>query len=54
MFNKLKGAGFKPLVRVESYVEIYKGYVRACCFDTHRIGGIIFEIIWKSWLMESR
>jgi len=47
-------AGFKPLLRAESYVETYKGQLKACYFDTEKIGGIYFEIIWKSWLPECR
>ena len=39
-------------MRAESYVAAYKGHLKACYFDTRRIGGIIFEIMWKSWLME--
>jgi len=53
MFAKFKKAGFTPLMRAETYVDTYKGYLRACYFDTRRVGGVIFEIIWKSWLMES-
>jgi len=52
MFNQFLKAGFKPVMRAESYVETYKGYLRATYFDTRRFGGIMFEIIWKSWLME--
>jgi methylmalonyl-CoA/ethylmalonyl-CoA epimerase len=52
MFEKFKVAGFKPVMRAETFVETYKGYLRATYFDTRRIGGIMFEIIWKSWLME--
>ena len=48
MFDKFKQAGFKPLTRVETYVETYKGNLKACYFDTRRIGGIIFEIVWWS------
>jgi methylmalonyl-CoA/ethylmalonyl-CoA epimerase len=54
MFEKFRAAGFKPAMRAESYVETYKGYLKACYFDTRRIGGIMFEIIWKSWLMEMK
>ena len=50
MFNKFKKAGFQPLTRAETYVETYKGYLKACYFDTRSVGGIIFEIIWKSWV----
>jgi len=52
-FNKFKKAGFKPLTRAETHHEPYKGYSKACYFDTQSIGGIIFEITWRSWLMES-
>ncbi len=52
VFERFLQEGFKPLMRAESYVAAYKGYLKACYFDTRRIGGIIFEIIWKSWLME--
>jgi methylmalonyl-CoA/ethylmalonyl-CoA epimerase len=53
MFDKFLEAGFKPVMRAESYVETYKGFLKACYFDTRRVGGVLFEIIWKSWLMES-
>lgn len=51
-FEKMKRAGFKPLMRAETFVETYQGYLRACYFDTRAVGGVIFEIIWKSWLPE--
>lgn len=51
-FEKFKAAGFKPVMRAETYLETYKGYLRACYFDTRRIGGVMFEVIWKSWLMK--
>ena len=51
MFEKMINAGFKPLMRAETYVETYKGNLKACYFDTREVAGIIFEIIWKSWLM---
>jgi catechol 2,3-dioxygenase-like lactoylglutathione lyase family enzyme len=50
VFHRFLREGFKPLMRAESYVPTYKGTVRACYFDTSRIGGVLFEIIWKSWL----
>ncbi|MGD0916676.1 MAG: VOC family protein [Thermodesulfobacteriota bacterium] len=50
-FEKFKAARFKPVMRVETYIETYKGHLRACYFDTRRTGGVMFEIIWKSWLM---
>lgn len=52
MFSRFIKAGFKPLMRCDTYVETYKGHLKACYFDTRAVGGIIFEIIWKSWLME--
>jgi methylmalonyl-CoA/ethylmalonyl-CoA epimerase len=48
IFNKFKLTGFKPLTRVETYVETYKRNLKACYFDTRRIGGVIFEIVWWS------
>ena len=51
MFHRFEEAHFTPLLRVESYVDTYKGDLRCCSFDTRRVGGIVFEIIWKSWLM---
>jgi methylmalonyl-CoA/ethylmalonyl-CoA epimerase len=51
MFDKFLKKGFKPIVRGESYVEAYKGYLKACTFDTRKVGGVLFEIIWKSWLV---
>jgi len=39
-------------MRTETFVEIYDGHLRACYFDTSRVGGVICEIIWKSWLPE--
>ena len=49
-FDKFVKAGFAPLTRVETYVEAYKGNLKACYFDTRRVGGIIFEIVWRSWI----
>jgi 4-hydroxyphenylpyruvate dioxygenase-like putative hemolysin len=51
MFEQFKKAGFKPLMRAESYVDTYKGFLKACSFDTRATGGIVFEIMWKSWLV---
>lgn len=53
MFDRFVKAGFKPIARAESYVETYKGYLKACYFDTRSIGGVLIEIRWGSWLMES-
>jgi methylmalonyl-CoA/ethylmalonyl-CoA epimerase len=52
VFEQMKKEGFQPLMRAETYVESYQGHLRACYFDTRRVGGVIFEIIWKSWLPE--
>jgi 4-hydroxyphenylpyruvate dioxygenase-like putative hemolysin len=52
VFNGFIMAGFKPLMRCDTYVETYKGNLKACYFDTRAVGGVIFEIIWKSWLMK--
>lgn len=49
MFEKFVNAGFAPVMRAETYVDTYQGHLKACYFDTRRIGGIIFEIIWRSW-----
>ena len=51
MVHRFEEAHFIPLMRVESYVDAYRGDLRCCSFDTRRVGGIVFEIIWKSWLM---
>jgi len=53
MCNRFKSAGFEPIIRAESYVETYKGYVKACSFNTQSVSGIVFEILWKSWLVKS-
>jgi 4-hydroxyphenylpyruvate dioxygenase-like putative hemolysin len=52
MVRRFEAAGFKPLLLVEAYVETYKGTVRACHFDTRAVGGVIFEVLWKSWLLK--
>jgi methylmalonyl-CoA/ethylmalonyl-CoA epimerase len=49
-FSKFVKAGFDPLTRVEVYMETYKGDLKACYFDTRRAGGVIFEIVWRSWV----
>jgi 4-hydroxyphenylpyruvate dioxygenase-like putative hemolysin len=53
VFEGFLREGFKPLMRAESYIETYKGYLKACYFDTRQTGGVLFEIIWKSWLVRS-
>ena len=52
LFKKFIREGFQPLLRAETYVETYKGHLKACYFDTQKVGGVLFEIIWKSWLPE--
>jgi hypothetical protein len=47
------GPGFQALLLAEAYVPTYKGTVRACHFDTRAVGGVIFEVVWKSWLVKS-
>jgi len=53
VFERFLREGFKPLMRAESYVAAYNGHLKACYFDTRQIGGILIEIIWKSWSMKS-
>jgi len=50
--GRMVEAGFSPLMRAESYLEQYGGDLKACYFDTRRVGGVICEVIWKSWLPE--
>jgi hypothetical protein len=38
-------------MRAETYVETYKGHLRACYFDTRSLCGTLFEIRWVSWDM---
>jgi methylmalonyl-CoA/ethylmalonyl-CoA epimerase len=52
IYERMIKAGFKPLMEAESFVEQYGGDLKACYFDTRSIGGVICEIIWKSWLPE--
>jgi methylmalonyl-CoA/ethylmalonyl-CoA epimerase len=53
LFQRFLREGFKPLMRAESYVSAYDGHLKACYFDTRQVGGILFEIIWKSWLSKT-
>jgi catechol 2,3-dioxygenase-like lactoylglutathione lyase family enzyme len=52
--QQFQAAGFQPLLLVEAFVETYKGTVKACHFDTRAVGGVIFEVVWKSWLQKPR
>ncbi len=51
MVRKFEDAGFESLLMAEAYVPTYRGTVRACHFDTRAVGGVIFEVVWKSWLL---
>lgn len=51
MVCKFQDAGFEALLLAETYVPTYQGTVRACHFDTRAVGGVIFEVVWKSWLL---
>ncbi len=50
--RRFEAAGFEKLLLVEAYVPTYKGIVKACHFDTRAVGGVIFEVVWKSWLLK--
>lgn len=52
VFQRMVEAGFQPVMRAESYVPQYDGRLRACYFDTRAVGGLVCEVIWKSWLPE--
>jgi catechol 2,3-dioxygenase-like lactoylglutathione lyase family enzyme len=57
VFGKFIKAGFKPLARAESYVELYKSFLKACYFNTNSTGGLLIEIRQgnkESWLIESK
>jgi len=49
-FKKFVKAGFEPLMRCDSYIETYNGYLKACYFDTRSMCGILMEICERSWL----
>jgi methylmalonyl-CoA/ethylmalonyl-CoA epimerase len=49
-FDRFLKAGFTPLARIETYLETYGGNLKACYFENQRVSGIIFEIIWRSWV----
>jgi 4-hydroxyphenylpyruvate dioxygenase-like putative hemolysin len=50
LFEKFVKSGFKPLQRIETYYGAYNGYAKACYFDTREVGGVVFEIMWRSWV----
>ena len=41
-------AGFKPLQALEVFIN--DSWARAAYFDTHKIGGVIMEILHRPWL----
>jgi hypothetical protein len=49
-FDKFLKAGFKPVMECDTYLETYKGYLKAGYFDTRSVYGIPIEIRWRSWL----
>jgi len=38
------------LQSLEIYLEMNKSWARATYFDTHKIGGIILEVLYRPWL----
>ncbi len=48
-FDAFVNAGFPCLERAEAYYPPYDGFVKAAYFDTRKIGGVFFQIIWRSW-----
>jgi len=52
---RMVAAGFDPIQWVETDYPAYEnGKAKACYFDTRKIGGVIFEIMWRSWVKASR
>jgi hypothetical protein len=49
-FDRFVKSGFKPVARAESFVQSYNGHLKGCYFDTEEACGMIFEIMWKSWV----
>jgi len=51
--RKMVAAGFDPIQWIETDYPVYEnGKAKACYFDTRRVGGVIFEIMWRSWAKE--
>lgn len=50
--EKFYKEGFKAVLESSSYVENYDGNIRVVYFDTDKVVGVLFEVIWKSWLPE--
>ncbi len=48
--GKMVAGGFDPIQWIETDYPAYEnGKAKACYFDTRRVGGVIFEIMWRSW-----
>jgi methylmalonyl-CoA/ethylmalonyl-CoA epimerase len=43
-------AGFEAVMFGESYYPAYDGWVKAAYYDTYKVGGIAFEVMWRSWV----
>jgi methylmalonyl-CoA/ethylmalonyl-CoA epimerase len=52
LYKNFIAEGFKPLLESGYYSDVYKGEVKVTYFDTDKLVGVLFEIIWKSWLPE--
>jgi len=50
VIRSMQEAGFKPLQSLEIYLEMNKSWAKATYFDTHKIGGIILEVLYRPWL----
>ena len=48
--ERMTKAGFEAVMYGESYYPAYDGWIKAAYYDTHKIGGIPFEIMWRSWV----
>jgi len=48
--SNMDRAGFKPIQALETYLPKRDCWAKAAYFDTHKIGGIILEIMWRPWL----
>jgi 4-hydroxyphenylpyruvate dioxygenase-like putative hemolysin len=49
VFDAFVRAGFPCLERAETYYIAYDGWVKAAYFDTRRMGGVVCQIMWRSW-----
>ena len=53
--SKMVAAGFEPIQWIETDYPAYEnGKAKACYFDTRKVGGVIFEVMWRSWVTESK